>query len=217
MRRWRAKRAAVAALLAVWQTERVNPLAADAAVLTGAGYALPERPSRWPSTCAARTAEWPVLQTLGQTADPAVAEQATIAAKYGPYIEKQEAEVRRLQRVEERRLPTDFDYNVVLGMRNEARQKFGQFRPATIGQAARIGGITPVGHRRAARRARTAEGAQRGLISSANPVRRRAQPCLEEPACKRAGCDGRAAYRTDKEVSSERWILFRKFTRWSAG
>ncbi len=86
---------------------------------------------------------WPVLPALGLTDDPAVAEQATIATKYGPYIAKQEAEVRRLQRVEERRLPGDFDYGEVLGMRAEARQKFAQFRPATIGQAARIGGITP--------------------------------------------------------------------------
>jgi tRNA uridine 5-carboxymethylaminomethyl modification enzyme len=138
-----AKRAAVADLLARMQTERINPLAAEAAALSDAGYELPERSVTLTEYMRRPAADWPVLQTLGQTADPAVAEQATIAAKYGPYIEKQEAEVRRLQKVEERRLPDSFDYGVVLGMRNEARQKFSQFRPATIGQAARIGGITP--------------------------------------------------------------------------
>jgi tRNA uridine 5-carboxymethylaminomethyl modification enzyme len=87
--------------------------------------------------------EAPALTVLDAAADPEVAEQVTIAAKYGPYIEKQEAEVRRVQRVEERRLPDTLDYTAIVGMRREAQQKLAQFRPATVGQAARIGGITP--------------------------------------------------------------------------
>ncbi|HUS16777.1 MAG TPA: FAD-dependent oxidoreductase, partial [Chloroflexia bacterium] len=138
-----AKRAAVAALLRRVQNGRVNPLGPEAAGLQAAGWELPERAVSLAEYLRRPAIAWPVLQTLGLAADADVAEQATIAAKYGPYIEKQEAEVRRLQRVEERRLPADLDYTSMLGMRNEARQKFAQFRPATVGQAARIGGITP--------------------------------------------------------------------------
>lgn len=137
------KREQIATLLRRLDTRRVNPLGAEAGLLVAAGLPLPERAVTLGEYLRRPESDWPALPALGLTADPAVAEQATIAAKYGPYIEKQEAEVRRLQRVEERRLPEDFDYSGLPGMRNEARQKFAQFRPATIGQAARIGGITP--------------------------------------------------------------------------
>jgi tRNA uridine 5-carboxymethylaminomethyl modification enzyme len=138
-----AKRARIAALLARLDGIRINPLAPEAAALAAQGWALPERTVTVAEYLRRPESDWPLLPALGLTDDAAVAEQVTVAAKYGPYIEKQEAEVRRLQRVEERRLPEDFDYTTVLGIRNEARQKFSQFRPATIGQAARIGGITP--------------------------------------------------------------------------
>jgi tRNA uridine 5-carboxymethylaminomethyl modification enzyme len=138
-----AKRAAIADLLARIETTRINPAAPEAQALPAAGWPLPERAVTVAEYLRRPESEWPALTALGLAADPAVAEQAAIAAKYGPYIEKQEAEVRRLQRVEERRLPDEMDYSDILGMRSEARQKFAQFRPATIGQAARIGGITP--------------------------------------------------------------------------
>jgi len=138
-----AKRAAIAALLARLDGVRINPVAADTQALVAAGYPLPERAVTLNEYLRRPETDWSVLPALGLTSDPTVAEQVTVAAKYGPYIEKQEAEVRRLQRVEERRLPQAFDYRAVSGMRAEARQKFAQFRPATVGQAARIGGITP--------------------------------------------------------------------------
>jgi tRNA uridine 5-carboxymethylaminomethyl modification enzyme len=138
-----AKRERIAALLARLDGIRINPLTPEAAALAAQGWALPERTVTVAEYLRRPESDWPLLPALGLTDDAEVAEQVTVAAKYGPYIEKQEAEVRRLQRVEERRLPEDFDYTNVLGIRNEARQKFSQFRPATIGQAARIGGITP--------------------------------------------------------------------------
>ena len=53
------------------------------------------------------------------------------------------SKVERMQRLENRAIPVDFDYDVVLGLRNEALQKLSHFRPSTLGQAARIQGVNP--------------------------------------------------------------------------
>lgn len=72
-----------------------------------------------------------------------VIEQVELAAKYGGYIERQQREVERIRKMESRRLPPDLDYDEIKGMRNEARQVLKRFRPATLGQAARLAGINP--------------------------------------------------------------------------
>jgi tRNA uridine 5-carboxymethylaminomethyl modification enzyme len=69
--------------------------------------------------------------------------QLEVAAKYSGYIERQEEEVARQRRNEETRLPADLDYSHVTGLSNEVRQKLEQIRPATVGQAARVSGVTP--------------------------------------------------------------------------
>jgi tRNA uridine 5-carboxymethylaminomethyl modification enzyme len=69
--------------------------------------------------------------------------QLEVAAKYAGYIERQEEEIARHQRNEETRLPEDLDYTHVAGLSNEVRQKLAQIRPATVGQAARVPGVTP--------------------------------------------------------------------------
>ncbi|MGI8587520.1 MAG: tRNA uridine-5-carboxymethylaminomethyl(34) synthesis enzyme MnmG [Chloroflexia bacterium] len=137
------KRDRIAGLLRQMQEVRVGPSSPEAGALAAVGHDAPERSVSLAEYLRRPESDGRVLTALGLADDPEAAEQATVAVKYGPYIEKQEAEVRRLQRVEERRLPEGFDYSDVGGMRNEARQKFAQFRPATVGQAARIGGITP--------------------------------------------------------------------------
>ena len=73
----------------------------------------------------------------------AALEQAEIAAKYSTYIGKQEQAVDKIKRLEESRLPDDFDYAAVMGLRIEARQKLLRFRPSTLGQAARLAGVNP--------------------------------------------------------------------------
>jgi len=70
-------------------------------------------------------------------------EQVNIEAKYAGYIAKQQQEVERLRRLEERPIPPDFDYHTVTGLRNEARDKLMHFRPATVGQASRLAGVNP--------------------------------------------------------------------------
>jgi tRNA uridine 5-carboxymethylaminomethyl modification enzyme len=76
-------------------------------------------------------------------ADPDVAEQVEIQAKYAGYIERQRAEIERHRRHEETALPPDLDYADVRGLSVEVQEKLAANRPATLGQAARIPGITP--------------------------------------------------------------------------
>jgi tRNA uridine 5-carboxymethylaminomethyl modification enzyme len=75
--------------------------------------------------------------------DPEVAEQVEIATKYEGYIDRQQGEVARHRAQEELRLPPDFDYRQVRGFSAEVQQKLMRHRPETIGQAARISGVTP--------------------------------------------------------------------------
>jgi tRNA uridine 5-carboxymethylaminomethyl modification enzyme len=75
--------------------------------------------------------------------DPAVVEQLEVGARYAGYIERQQQEIERLRRSEETVLPEDIDYDNVHGLSAEIRQKLADHRPATIGQASRISGVTP--------------------------------------------------------------------------
>ena len=69
--------------------------------------------------------------------------QVDVQAKYSGYIERQREEIERQTRNEDTRLPDDLDYGEVRGLSNEVRQRLVQHRPATLGQAARMPGITP--------------------------------------------------------------------------
>jgi tRNA uridine 5-carboxymethylaminomethyl modification enzyme len=69
--------------------------------------------------------------------------QVDVQAKYRGYIERQHEEIERQRRHEDARLPDDFDYGAVRGLSNEVRQRLLEHRPATLGQAARIPGVTP--------------------------------------------------------------------------
>ncbi|MDH4209390.1 MAG: hypothetical protein OEV76_10995, partial [Anaerolineae bacterium] len=71
------------------------------------------------------------------------AQQVGLEAKYAGYIDRQLQQVARLRRLEERRIPESFDYDSAKGMRKEAQEKLGRFRPATVGQASRISGVNP--------------------------------------------------------------------------
>jgi tRNA uridine 5-carboxymethylaminomethyl modification enzyme len=75
--------------------------------------------------------------------DPTVAEQVEIQAKYEGYIERQREEVARRADLESRPLPLDMDYREVRGLSAEVQQKLNRHRPETIGQAARLSGVTP--------------------------------------------------------------------------
>ena len=84
------------------------------------------------------------LQGGGEgVADTLVSEQVEIQAKYHGYIERQKIEVARHMHYEEACLPQDLDYRSVCGLSSEVQQKLNQHKPETVGQAARISGMTP--------------------------------------------------------------------------
>lgn len=85
------------------------------------------------------------LVSLGEKTEvaPEVASQVEIQAKYDGYIERQEAEIARGMEFEGLRLPLDIDYAQVKGLSSETRQILNRHKPETIGQAARLSGVTP--------------------------------------------------------------------------
>jgi tRNA uridine 5-carboxymethylaminomethyl modification enzyme len=99
---------------------------------------------------------WPELGGTGRQ----VAEQMEIEASYAGYLDRQEADIVAFRKDEDMRLPADLDYRSVGGLSNEAKEKLAAVRPATLGQAARIEGLTPgamtalLGHVRRAAKAR---------------------------------------------------------------
>lgn len=72
-----------------------------------------------------------------------IATRAEIEIKYEGYIKKQLFEIEHFKSLENKRIPEDIDYEKVLGIRIEARQKLNKLRPISIGQASRISGISP--------------------------------------------------------------------------
>ncbi len=75
--------------------------------------------------------------------DPAVAEQVEIQVKYAGYIDRQAKEVERHEHFEHLKLPPELDYMAVTALSIEVRQKLARHKPETLGQASRIGGVTP--------------------------------------------------------------------------
>ena len=74
---------------------------------------------------------------------PEVIEQVEISLKYDGYIQRQEAEVERFRTMEDKQIPAWLDYQSLRNLRPEARQKLSTIRPATLGQASRISGVSP--------------------------------------------------------------------------
>ncbi|MFN5158530.1 MAG: tRNA uridine-5-carboxymethylaminomethyl(34) synthesis enzyme MnmG [Betaproteobacteria bacterium] len=101
---------------------------AEAATLAGHPQAVSRETLR---------AEW------GHDAADTVIEQVEVATKYAGYIEKQQDEVERSAAHEQTPLPADLDYTQVHALSFEVRQKLQRHRPATLGQASRISGVTP--------------------------------------------------------------------------
>ena len=73
----------------------------------------------------------------------AVTEEVEIQVKYAGYLARQEKQVEEFKKEESRRLPEDMDYNAIVGLRLEAREKLARIRPMSIGQAGRISGVSP--------------------------------------------------------------------------
>jgi tRNA uridine 5-carboxymethylaminomethyl modification enzyme len=82
---------------------------------------------------------WPELARL----DPAISRQLEIDARYAVYLERQKADIAAFRRDEALEIPGDLDFSGIGGLSNEVREKLEQVRPATLGHAARIPGVTP--------------------------------------------------------------------------
>ena len=96
---------------------------------------------RRPNVSYASLTALPVVGTA--ITDEKVTEQVEIQCKYAGYIERQTEEIDKQKRNEETRIPAWVDYTLVRGLSNEVRQKLQTQKPSTIGQAARIPGVTP--------------------------------------------------------------------------
>ena len=104
---------------------------------------------------------WPELSTI-----PAeIAEQLEIEGRYAGYLERQEADIRAFRREESLQLPADLDFAAIGSLSTEIRDKLSRVRPATLGQAGRISGVTPAALTALLRHVRT--GAQRRMMEKA--------------------------------------------------
>ncbi|HEY9721962.1 MAG TPA: tRNA uridine-5-carboxymethylaminomethyl(34) synthesis enzyme MnmG [Oscillatoriaceae cyanobacterium] len=145
--RFRDKMAAIDAELAWLRASRINPNSAQAArfqALTGDSVdrsltleELLRRPN---------VGHHALMQVFGRDLSDVpreVAEQVEIQSKYEGYIKRQQVQVARQERLENKALPAELDYYQLKGLSREAQDKLSRIRPLTIGQASRVGGVTP--------------------------------------------------------------------------
>jgi tRNA uridine 5-carboxymethylaminomethyl modification enzyme len=145
--RFEAKQAAIAALQAELGAREIRPNSPEAVALEPALSGPLTRESsliellRRPELRIGQLR--PHCPALAAADDEQALEQVEIQAKYQGYIDRQQAEIDRSRRYEHWRLPERIDYANVVGLSNEVRDKLRQQRPETVGQAARIPGVTP--------------------------------------------------------------------------
>jgi tRNA uridine 5-carboxymethylaminomethyl modification enzyme len=84
-----------------------------------------------------------IREVLGEDAIPAMLTTVETETKYSGYIGQQERQMERLKSAERRRIPAEFVFDGIPGLSREVRDKLNRVRPATLGQAARIPGVTP--------------------------------------------------------------------------
>jgi tRNA uridine 5-carboxymethylaminomethyl modification enzyme len=87
-----------------------------------------------------------ILESIDKKREPLaeeIIEQVNINIKYDGYIKRQLSQVEQFKKLENRRIPEEIDYDAVPSLRIEARQKLIKFKPANIGQASRISGVSP--------------------------------------------------------------------------
>lgn len=119
------------------ETHRLNKIFKQ---VEGKGYTLAQLLCRPENSYAFLQQTYPdVVKDYGEE----INFQIELYLKYAGYIDRQVAEVAKLNHVENMMIPSDFDYAAVYGLRNEAREKLSKFTPETVGQALRISGVSP--------------------------------------------------------------------------
>ena len=86
-----------------------------------------------------------LVEIIGKNPDVTefIAEKVEIFIKYDGYVKRQLEQIEKMKRLENTILPEDIDYNEMQGLRIEAREKLTKIRPANVGQASRISGVSP--------------------------------------------------------------------------
>ncbi len=140
------KQAAIAAERARLEATVVPPSAKNNEILASLGTAPLSTGARLTELLRRPELDYAALAPLDAgrpTLDPAVTLTVEIDVKYEGYLRREEAEVHRQEKLESLRLPADIDYGAIRGLRIEAAQKLAAMRPASVGQAARISGVSP--------------------------------------------------------------------------
>ncbi len=142
-RRFEAKRDAIERERARLRSTWVRP-GEDAERALGAPLAREQRAGELLRRPGCDYAKLMQIPGLGPACDdPEVVEQLEIEARYAGYIERQRRQVANLRDRDGQTLPDDLDYAAIPGLSNEARELLMRHRPATVGQAARLAGLTP--------------------------------------------------------------------------
>ena len=85
----------------------------------------------------------PSIKEITKSFSPKALEQAEIEIKYHVYLEKEEEMIKKMNTLENQVIPDNFNYDKILSLSNESRQKFNKIKPQTLGQASRISGVNP--------------------------------------------------------------------------
>lgn len=144
-RRFTTKRDAIAETLAMLAATAVTPTAETQEKLRALSSAELRSGSTLYDLLRRTELDYAMLQSQFGLSDipAAVREQVEIAVKYEGYIKKQAEQVERAAKLEAKLLPAGIDYENIHGLAREARQKLAKIRPLSVGQAARISGVSP--------------------------------------------------------------------------
>lgn len=140
------KKAAIAAEIQRQEQSTLTPSEVLNAQLTLLGSAPIKHPTSVAQLLRRPELSFEQLQTLSPSPLPVsreVAAEVEITIKYAGYIQRQEDGVARMRHLEKARIPHSLDYTVVTGLSREVREKLAAIRPGSLGQAARIPGVTP--------------------------------------------------------------------------
>jgi tRNA uridine 5-carboxymethylaminomethyl modification enzyme len=143
--RWRLfvrKQEHKARLLTLFGETRIEPGKFPGIELAGEDRPTVMQWLRRPEACVAKLKAWAAAR-LGEEPARGVLTGIETEAKYSGYVSQQERQIERLRNAEGRKIPDQFEYSGLPGLSNEVRGKLERVRPRTLGQAARIPGVTP--------------------------------------------------------------------------